>query len=122
MRKTVLIALLLILIPAGSLSAQFATGGTGGGMSSSNNGSQSDSTAQSYTLKRYFNSLAHRDSMAIGWSFGGSVILPGTAQIYNSQYWKLPIFYGGICGLIGGGQINQTQLKKTMNKAEPKNQ
>lgn len=118
MRKRVLIALLLILIPAGSLSAQFATGGTGGGMSSSNNGSQSDSTAQSYTLKRYFNSLAHRDSMAIGWSFGGSVILPGTAQIYNSQYWKLPIIYGGIGGMIGGGIYYNSQFKKTGNESD----
>lgn len=89
MRKTVLIALLLILLPAGRLSAQFATGPGGSGTSASGTSSSADSTAQTYTLKRYFNSLAHRDSMSIGWAVGGSVILPGTAQIYNGQYWKL---------------------------------
>ena len=65
--------------------------------------SDTSDKAQSYSLKRYFNSLAHRDSMAIGWAFAGSIILPGTAQIYNEDYWKLPIFYAGIGGMVGGG-------------------
>ncbi|HJB44333.1 MAG TPA: hypothetical protein IAB87_06055 [Candidatus Coprenecus merdipullorum] len=117
MRKTLIIALLLIIIPAGHLSAQFATG-MGGGTSSSGSGSQTDSTIQSYTLKRYFSSLAHRDSMSVGWAFGGSVILPGTAQIYNKQYWKLPIIYGGLGGMIGGGIYYNSQFKKTGNESD----
>ena len=118
MRKTVLIALILTLIPT-LLSAQFATGGTGGGLASTGTSSSgNDSTAQSYTLKRYFNSLAHRDSMAIGWSFGGSIILPGTAQIYNKQYWKLPIVYGGIGGMLGGGLYYNSQFKKTGSESD----
>ena len=31
------------------------------------------------------------------------MILPGTAQIYNKDYWKLPIIYGGIGALAGTG-------------------
>ena len=113
MRKTVLIALLLILLPAGRLSAQFATGPGGSGTSASGTSSSADSTAQTYTLKRYFSSLAHRDSMSIGWAVGGSVILPGTAQIYNGQYWKLPVIYAGIGGMLGGGIYYDHQFKKT---------
>ena len=110
MRKTVLIALLLILLPAGRLSAQFATGQQGGGTQSS--GSTSDSTYTSYTLKRYFSSLSHRDSMSIGWMLGGSVILPGTAQIYNKDYWKLPIYYGGLAAAGYFWYYNDLQYKR----------
>ena len=66
MRKTVLIALLLILLPAGHLSAQFATGMQGGAMSGTTGSDSTGSQAETYTLKRYFSSLAHRDTMAIG--------------------------------------------------------
>ena len=69
-------------------------------------------------MKRYFNSLAHRDSMAIGWAFGGSVILPGTAQIYNGDYWKLPIVYAGMGGMLGGGIYYNSQFKKTGSESD----
>ena len=80
--------------------------------------SDTSDKAQSYSLKRYFNSLAHRDSMAIGWAFAGSIILPGTAQIYNEDYWKLPIFYAGIGGMVGGGIYYNSQFKKTGNESD----
>lgn len=118
MRKTVLIALLLILLPAGHLSAQFATGMQGGAMSGTTGSDSTGSQAEIYTLKRYFSSLAHRDTMAIGWSFGGSVLLPGTAQIYNKDYWKLPVIYAGIGGMIGGGIYYNSQFKKTGSESD----
>lgn len=118
MRKTVLIALLLILLPAGHLSAQFATGMQGGAMSGTTGSDSTGSQAETYTLKRYFSSLAHRDTMAIGWSFGGSVLLPGTAQIYNKNYWKLPVIYAGIGGMIGGGIYYNSQFKKTGSESD----
>ena len=118
MRKTVLIALLLILLPAGHLSAQFATGMQGGAMSGTTGSDSTGSQAETYTLKRYFSSLAHRDTMAIGWSFGGSVLLPGTAQIYNKDYWKLPVIYAGIGGMIGGGTYYNSQFKKTGSESD----
>lgn len=60
-----------------------------------------------FTVKRYFKALAHKDTMKIGQMGIGSMILPGTAQIYNRQYWKLPVVYGAIGGCIGGAIANK---------------
>lgn len=60
------------------------------------------SNKPAFTIKRYFKALNHRDSMKIQQMAIGSMILPGTAQIYNKQYWKLPIVYGTIGGCVGG--------------------
>lgn len=60
------------------------------------------STKPAFTVKRYFNALLHRDSMKVNQMAIGSMILPGTAQIYNRQAWKLPIVYGAIGGCVAG--------------------
>lgn len=61
-----------------------------------------EATKPSFTIKRYFKSLAHKDTMSVAHMGIGSIILPGTAQIYNKQYWKLPLVYGTVGGCIGG--------------------
>ena len=65
------------------------------------------STKPSFTIKRYFKSLAHKDSMNVAQMAIGSMVLPGTAQIYNRQYWKLPIVYGSIGACVGGAVASQ---------------
>lgn len=60
------------------------------------------STKPAFTAKRFFNALAHKDSMKVNQMAIGSMILPGTAQIYNRQTWKLPIVYGAIGGCVAG--------------------
>ncbi len=77
--------------------------------------SKSDSAAL-FSFKEYFGGLGHKNTMKIGTMFAGSVILPGTAQIYNKDYWKLPIVYGGIGALAGTGgyylhKYSQTQKR-----------
>ena len=62
-----------------------------------------DTSDKLFSFKEYFGGLAHKNKLKIGTMFGGSIVLPGTAQIYNKQYWKLPIIYGGIGALAGTG-------------------
>jgi len=41
-----------------------------------------------------------------------SAILPGLGQAYNKKYWKIPILYAGIGGVIYGLDFNTTNYKK----------
>ena len=75
-------------------------------------GSKADTT-RIFTFKKYFGGLAHKNNMEIGTMFCGSMILPGTAQIYNKDYWKLPIVYGGIGALGGTGLYQMSKYNKS---------
>lgn len=88
---------------------------------------QGDSTAVADTADKLFSfkewgrGLAHKQKLEIGTMFAGSVFAPGTAQIYNKDYWKLPIIYGGIGALAGTGgyYIHQyTRSKKAYETFE----
>ncbi|GEM_PF-811803 len=43
-----------------------------------------------------------------------STALPGTGQIYNHRYWKLPIIYGGFIGLIASIDFNTRYYNTTL--------
>ena len=60
-------------------------------------------TSKVFSFKEYFGGLAHKNTINIGNMFAGSVVLPGTAQIYNKDYWKLPFIYGGLGACAGTG-------------------
>ncbi|MEN6618985.1 MAG: DUF5683 domain-containing protein [Rikenellaceae bacterium] len=74
-----------------------------------------------YTLKRYFKSLAGKDSMDITRMWAGSIILPGTAQIYNKDYWKLPVLYGGMATFIYSGYKSNLKYQETGDEKFKKN-
>ncbi|MCQ2115657.1 MAG: DUF5683 domain-containing protein [Bacteroidales bacterium] len=74
----------------------------------------SDTTDKIFSFKEYFGGLAHKNQMKIGTMFMGSMVLPGTAQIYNRQYWKLPIIYGGLGAFAGTGGYYLHNYTKSM--------
>lgn len=68
------------------------------------NTADADSTSsKSISVSNLFRSLAGKEEMKIGSMFLGSLVLPGTAQIYQKQYWKLPVFYTCIGVPLGLG-------------------
>lgn len=80
-------------------------------------GTQTDTTKM-FSFKEYFGGLAHKNTIKIGHMFAGSMVLPGTAQIYNKQYWKLPIVYTGIGAFAGTGGYYLHQYSKTKKALE----
>lgn len=116
-----LLAGFLLFVATFCGNAQFSSSGfdTSNFGTNSNTNTDNDTTSitKQFSFKQYFNALGHKDTMKISWSFGGSILLPGTAQIYNRDYWKLPIIYAGIGGLVAGGVINHQNYIKTDNDA-----
>ena len=86
---------------------------------SSETGTRADSTAKAdtankiFSFKEFAGGLAHKNTMKIGTMAIGSVIVPGSAQIYNKDYWKLPIVYGGIGAFAGTGGYYLHQYNKS---------
>lgn len=75
--------------------------------------SRNDTTDKLFSFKDYFGGLTHKHPIKIGTMFAGSVVLPGTAQIYNKDYWKLPIVYGGIGAFAGTGGYYLSKYNKS---------
>lgn len=97
--------------------------GSNNGMYGNQNGTyQQDDTSYvaaqrpSFTFKQYFRGLAHKDTIPIAYMWAGSIFLPGSAQIYNKDYWKLPVIYGGIGAFVGTAYWSNLQYLKTGEK------
>ena len=76
-----------------------------------------DSSAALFSFKEFFGGLSHTREARIGTMFAGSTLLIGGQQIYNRQYWKLPIIYGGIGAGVGLGVANLQKYKATGDEA-----
>lgn len=47
-----------------------------------------------------------------------SAIIPGWGQLTNKRWWKVPIIYGGIVGLVLTYDFNQTNYKEMLAEAQ----
>ncbi len=72
-----------------------------------------DTSSKLINFKEIFGGLAHKRSMRIGTMFSTSIFIPGASQIYNEQYWKLPIYYGGIAAGLTAGTVMHFQYQKS---------
>ncbi len=63
--------------------------------------------------KNFWYGLTGRDSLAISRVWTASLVLPGYSQAYNRDYWKIPVVWGGIGGMIGGAIYNNRQYQHT---------
>ena len=59
----------------------------------------------------YFNRFNPSPNKALWYA----ALFPGGGQIYNRKYWKLPIIYGGLLGLIYGYSFNNTYFTTYSN-------
>jgi len=60
-------------------------------------------SSQLFNFKEFFGAMAHKRTASLKTLTMGSAVFIGGNQIYNRQYWKLPIIYGGIgAGIYGG--------------------
>ena len=75
---------------------------------------QTDTSDKMFSFKELFGGVAHKQDLRIGTMFAGSVFLPGISQIYNRDYWKLPVIYGGIgaCAGLGGYYLHKYNVSK----------
>ncbi len=73
-----------------------------------------DTSDKMFSFAELFGGVAHKRDLRIGTMFTGSVFLPGISQVYNRDYWKLPVIYGGIgaCAGLGGYYLHEYSVSK----------
>ena len=77
---------------------------------------QSDAdTSSIFSVKNYVKGLTHKMELKTGTLAIGSSIFVGGWQIYNRDYWKLPIVYGGIGAGVGLGLAWKNEGKKDLS-------
>lgn len=65
-----------------------------------------------FSFSEYYRGITHKDKMQMSTMCIGSSVLIGGAQIYNKQYWKLPVIYGGLAATVAGGLYFRAQYRK----------
>ena len=114
--KYLLVTVLLLCGAGFTASAQFKSEA----FSQSYNDDQNDpdSVDVMFSFKNYFRGIAHKEDVKIGVVFAGSTIFIGGEQIYNRQYWKLPLIYGGLAASVGAGFYFRDRYQKSLLTTE----
>lgn len=83
-----------------------------------NDSTVADTTDAAFTFKEYFGGIRHKRDARIGVMFAGSTVFVGGQQMYNKQYWKLPVIYGGMAATAGMGIYYRHQYNVTGNRSD----
>ena len=86
--------------------------------SETNNVAAADTTAavdsvQGFSIRKLVRGYAGRDTLTPGYMLLGTAILPGAAQMYNHDWWKVPVIYAGIGAGVYGGIWSNRQWHQT---------
>ena len=123
--RRLLVTLLLLLVVCTSASAQFRstrndvsrrsnTGTVTGPPGSEQANAQADrdtsvavDSTQGFSVRKLVRGYFGRDTLTPGYMLLGTAIVPGAAQMYNHDWWKVPVIYAGIgAGIYGGIRFN----------------
>ena len=111
--RLILILLALVLVPSIRMKAQFKEEAFSQSYNSDADSLGRDTSDVMFSFKDYFRSISHKKEGKIGTVFAGSTIFIGGQQIYNRDYWKLPVIYGGIAAGAGTGILMRSKFNST---------
>lgn len=70
---------------------------------------QRDTVNKIWSFDEFFGGWSGKREARVGTMFSGSLLFLGGMQFYNKDYWKLPIFYGGMAAGLTSGLILNSQ-------------
>jgi hypothetical protein len=112
-REVIIGILLCVLIPGVSFSQFYTQSTTDTDAEQTENMEGASVPKIKEPRKSFIKGLRGIDSLSIKKVALGSMVVPGYAQAYNKQYWKIPVIYGVGSALIYGGSHSRSLYKKT---------